>query len=102
MPGWLPVAAGMPMVLTDHLDRGEKQLLRGCQATTHPWVVDEDEGAVADAAEVTLRRMPRQIVLDFRTDAWALKSKPGLGMCPIVPKQRVWFLDAHRQKPVLG
>jgi len=77
MPGWLPLAAGMPAVLTDHLDRGEKQLLRGCHATIHAWVVDEDEGAVADAAEVTLRRMPRQIVLDFQTDAWTLTKHAG-------------------------
>ena len=102
MPGWLPLAVGMPVVLTDHLDRGEKQLLRGCHATIHSWVVDEDEGAVADAAEVTLRRMPRQIVLDFHTDAWTLKSMPGPGLYPIAPRQRVWFLDAYRKKPVLG
>eukprot|EP00959_Pyramimonas_sp_CCMP1952_P416677 8729736-Pyramimonas_sp.AAC.1 len=27
---------------------------------------------------------------------------PGPGLCPIAPRQRVWFLDARRKKPALG
>eukprot|EP00959_Pyramimonas_sp_CCMP1952_P105761 2211589-Pyramimonas_sp.AAC.1 len=61
MPGWLPLAVGMPVVLTDHLDRSEKQLLRGCRATIHSWVVDEEEEDVQDMSSRVLRRMPRQI-----------------------------------------
>ena len=102
MPGWLPLAVGMPVVLTDHLDRSEKQLLRGRRATIHSWVVDDEEMGVDDVAEVTLRKMPRQIVLDFHTDAWTLKGMEKAGLYPIVARQRTWHLDAYRKRPVLG
>ena len=43
LPGWLPLAKGMPVALGDHLDRSKKQLLRGRAATIHGWVLHEDE-----------------------------------------------------------
>ena len=43
LPGWLPLAKGMPVALGDHLDRSKKQLLRGRTATIHGWVLHEDE-----------------------------------------------------------
>ena len=44
LPGWLPLARGMPVALADHLDRSSKQLLRGSQATIHGWVLQETPG----------------------------------------------------------
>eukprot|EP00959_Pyramimonas_sp_CCMP1952_P408884 8568798-Pyramimonas_sp.AAC.1 len=92
MPGWLPLAVGRPVVLTDHLDRSEKHLLRGYRATIHSWVVDEEED-VQDMSSRVWRKMPRQIALDFRADKWTLKSMPGPGLYPIVPRARTWHLD---------
>eukprot|EP00959_Pyramimonas_sp_CCMP1952_P019548 412857-Pyramimonas_sp.AAC.1 len=71
-----------------HLDRSEKQLLRGCRATIHSWVVDAEEEDVQDVSSRVPRKMPRQIVLDFHTDRWTLKGMPGPGLYPIVPRAR--------------
>ena len=43
LPGWLPLAKGMPVALGDHLDRSKKQLLRGRTATIQGWALHEDE-----------------------------------------------------------
>eukprot|EP00959_Pyramimonas_sp_CCMP1952_P386016 8089921-Pyramimonas_sp.AAC.1 len=59
----------------------------------HSWVVDEEEQDVEDVSSRVLRKMPRQIVLDFHTEEWALKGMPGPGLYPIVPRARTWHLD---------
>ena len=67
MPGWLPLAKGLPALLSDHLDRSAKQLLRGREATIDDWVEDEEEAdAGEDGEERTLTRIPRMVVLDSR------------------------------------
>ena len=101
LPGWLPMAKGMPVALGDHLDRSKKQLLRGRHATIHGWVLHEDE-VVGDEEEEVLSHLPRVIVLDFHTKEWHLPGwEPGL--YPIFPsKGRQWFLDGYRKHPVLG
>eukprot|EP00959_Pyramimonas_sp_CCMP1952_P358469 7505593-Pyramimonas_sp.AAC.1 len=83
----------MPVVLTDHLDRSEKQLLRWCRATIHSWVVDgEEEVDVQDVSSRVLREMPRQIVLDFHAEKWTLKGMPGPGLYPqsLVLGRGIW------------
>ena len=83
LPGWLPLAKGMPVALGGHLDRSSKQLLRGRTATIHVWVLHEDED-VGDDDEVVLLHLPRVIVLDFHTSEWCLPAwTPGL--YPIFP-----------------
>ena len=78
LPGWLPLAKGMPGASGDHLDRSSKQLLRGRTATIHGWVLHEDED-VGDDAEVVLLHLSRVIVFDFHTSEWRLPGwKPGL------------------------
>ena len=45
--GILPLAKGMPVALTDHIDRNrEKNLLRGRIGYIVPWVVRDDEHSV--------------------------------------------------------
>ena len=83
LPGWLPLAKGMPVALGDHLDRSKKQLLRGRAATIHGWVLHEDE-IVGDDDEEVLLHVPRVIVLDFHTQEWHLLGWEA-GLCPIFP-----------------
>ena len=42
--GMLPLVLGMPMALTDHIDRNpDKQLLRGNIGILHSWVLEDGE-----------------------------------------------------------
>ena len=48
--GVLPLIPGMPVALTDHIDRSpNKQLLRGCIGFVHSWQLD-----LAEESRVTL------------------------------------------------
>ena len=53
LPGWLPLAKGMPVALAGHLDRSKEQLLRGRTASIHRWVLHEYE-VVGDADALVL------------------------------------------------
>jgi hypothetical protein len=103
MPGWLPLAKGLPVVLSDHLDRSTKQLLRGKEATIDHWVEDDEEtNARTNDAERTLTRMPRMIVLDFHCSEWRLQCMSRPGLYPVFPTARTWTLDAYRPRPMLS
>ena len=46
--GMLPLAVGMPVAMTDHIDRSpDKQILRGRVGVVHSWVLDPAEDSVA-------------------------------------------------------
>ena len=78
----LPLAAGLPVMLVDHLDRNpEKQLLRGKIGHVHSWVEDADETSIASNVEV---------LLDFHTTAWSIPGALGPGIYPIFRVERTW------------
>ena len=56
LPGLVPLALGMPMLLSDHIDR-PKLLLRGCLCHVVGWKVSQDETALpskdAEVPELT-------------------------------------------------
>ena len=48
----VPLVQGMPVALTDHVDRSlGKQLLRGKFGTFHLWVLDEKDSSVLENGE---------------------------------------------------
>jgi len=102
MPGWLPLAQGMPVALTDHLDRSSgKLLLRGREATVDHWAEHEDEvSRVSACGDRVLAYMPRMIVLDFHTDTFHLPTMERPGLYPIFPKERTWHLDGYRKQKI--
>ena len=54
--GLLPLVKGMPMALTDHLDRSpDKNLLRGKIGTLVGWFFDEEDERETYGAEVILK-----------------------------------------------
>ena len=77
----LPLIVGMPVVLTDHVDRSpEKQLLRGKRAYIHSWVLGKDESSNSNAGIRVLKKLPRVVFVKFYTETgeeveWRL---PGL------------------------
>ena len=77
LPGMLPI--GMHVMLREHLDRG-KQLLRGSVGYVHSWQWNDNN------------RRPAK---------WKLDGINELGVYPIRPVKREWYLDHGRDKPTL-
>ena len=89
LPGMLPIGLGMPVALTDHIDRGSKLLLRGRIG----FVVAVDWSAG--------HRQPSVVFLKFDKVDWQLDGTSEPGVYPIEPVTRTWFLDRNKPKPVL-
>ncbi|CAJ1386816.1 unnamed protein product, partial [Effrenium voratum] len=88
--GMLPLAVGMKVALTEHLDRSEdKLLLRGATGFVHSW--RWPPGA----------RQPTHVYVKFQGAEWQLEGTPEPGLYPVTRQTKVWFLDGGRPKPVL-
>ena len=79
MMGKLPLAMGMPVVLTDHLDRSSKSLLRGRAGTIVGWDLGEDISC--RSTDHTLKGLPKCIYVQF--DSY--QSAHGGGGCEPTP-----------------
>jgi len=99
----LPLVAGMPVTLTDHIDRNpQKNLLRGRRGYIHSWVYAEDEATRPTHGHALLQRMPQVIYVRFKDAKWPkLKGTAQQGLYPIRPVARPWYLDQHRPVPKL-
>eukprot|EP00971_Amphidinium_carterae_P215278 4272379-Amphidinium_carterae.1 len=86
--GMLPLAIGMPVALTDHIDRSDKLLLRGCVGHVHSMVWSKTE------------QQPKMVYVKFDAD-WKLEGTTKPGIYPIERVKRQWFLDPKRARPVL-
>jgi len=105
--GMLPLIVGMPVVLTDHLDRNpEKQLLRGKMGYIHSWVLAGKEESRYQAGERVLQKLPSVVMVKFYNEdgsevAWKLPGLKEPGLYPIEEKKKSWYLDKGRKHPVL-
>ncbi|CAK0853990.1 unnamed protein product [Prorocentrum cordatum] len=66
--GFLPIVEGMPVALTDHIDRSEdKNLLRGRVGRVQSWVCDGDgdNDRVTRGGETILKKTPKVIFVLF-------------------------------------
>jgi hypothetical protein len=88
--GTLPLAIGMRMALTEHIDRSEdKQLLRGTVGIVHSWVWEEG------------RPRPSVVYIKFQGAKWQLDGTEEPGIYPVVPKRQEWHLDRRRKVKTL-
>ena len=88
--GTLPLAIGMPVALTHHLNRSpEMMLLKGTKGPVHSWVWDEND------------RLPRCVYFKVPGATWQLDGIDEPGVYPIYPRKEDWFLDGKRKNPVL-
>ena len=86
MLGTLPLALGMRVALTEHIDRSEgKQLLRGTVGTVHSWVWPENS------------HRPSMVYVKFEGATWQLEGTQEPGLYPIVPRTADWYLDKGRK-----
>ena len=90
LPGMLILAHGMPVALTDHIDRSpDKLLLRGRVGHVHSWIWAEND------------RLPTVVYVKFPGATWKLNGIDEPGVYPIQPVRREWYLDKNRKPKVL-
>ena len=105
--GILPLMKGMPVAMTDHIDRSsDKRILRGTIGKVHSWVLAEDEQSTFENGKRILQSLPRVIFVKFKDKDgkelnWTLEGMSEPGLFPIVPVKRNWYLDKGRLHPVL-
>ena len=88
--GTLPLASGMPVALTEHIDRAEdKQLLRGKCGIVHSWLWPEGQAR------------PSIVYVKFEGAEWQLEGLAEPGVYPIVPETKPWYLDKGRKVKTL-
>ena len=88
LPGMVPLAIGMNVVLTEHVDRG-KGLLRGSVGYVHSLLWNDNY------------RRPATVYVKFPEAKWELDGINEPGVYPIHPIKREWYLDHGRDSPTL-
>lgn len=70
--GMLPLIKGMPVALTEHLDRNPtKNLLKGKVGDIDSWVEDEREDSAYDSEKRILRYVPRVVFVQYYDWIWS-------------------------------
>ena len=101
--GMFPLIEGLPVALTDHLDRNpEKQLLRGKIGTIHSWKLAATEESCWEDDVRILHEMPEVVYVKFENCDWQIDGSPGPGIYPITKVKRNWYVDRNRQYPQLA
>ena len=113
--GTLPLATGMPVMLTDHYDRNPKiNLLRGRIGYIDSWVLNDKEDSIYEEGRRLLRYPPKVVFVRYyrwvceasgdwvqKPCTWQIEGTSGPGIYPIKPWWRKWFLDQTREFPKL-
>ncbi len=101
--GMVPLIEGLPVALTDHLDRSpDKQLLRGKIGRIHSWKVANTEDSVWEEDVRILHELPAVVYVKFENCKWHLEGTPEPGIYPIECVSRTWYLDKGRKYPQLA
>lgn len=86
LPGMLPLAIGVRVALTEHVDRSDdKHLLRGSNGRVHSFVWPENEDR------------PSVVYVKFDNAQWTLQGVDEPGVYPIIPIKKNWCLDAGKK-----
>ena len=105
--GILPLIKGMPVAMTDHIDRSiDKRILRGRVGHVHSWILDVKETSQFQNGKRILSKLPKVIFVKFKNKNgkeldWTLEGMSEPGLYPIVPVKRDWYLDKGCLHPVL-
>ena len=71
----LPLIVGMPVALTDHLDRNpKKNLLKGRIGYIDSWVESDKEESAFDHEKRLLRHVPRIVFVKYCSSVWDEKK----------------------------
>ena len=105
--GVLPLMKGMPVAMSDHIDRSEdKRLLRGRVGWVHSWVLSDEEQSVFENGKQILRKLPKVVYVEFfekdgRRCSWKIDGMKQCGVYPIIMTTREWYLDKGAKHPQL-
>ena len=101
--GMFPLIEGLPVALTDHLDRNpDKQLLRGKIGKIHSWKVAATEESVWEDNVRILHELPEVVYVKYEGCAWHIDGTPEPGIYPVTCAKRNWYLDKGRMYPQLA
>ena len=96
--GVLPLAVGMPVRATDHLDR-QRGILKGCQGTIVGWT---STPATENGDDRIWNTLPAILYVRFKTSTvWRIDGLEEDNVYPVAPMRRAWYLDHQRRKPEL-
>ena len=100
--GVLPLAEGLPMMLTEHYDRNpENMLLKGRIGYVTSWVLDPREDSEFEDGARYLRYPPQVVFLQYyewnkekkvwQPCRWKIEGIDTPGVYPIRPRTRTWL-----------
>ena len=105
--GMLPLCVGMPVALTDHIDRNpDKCLLRGKIGFVHSWIADTEDSDPGELAKKVWSKPPKVVFVQFfeedengnvKPASWRIDGTEANGVYPITPVKKDWFLDSRRK-----
>ena len=98
--GMLPLCDGMPVLITDHLNRA-RGLLKGRRGFVTGWRHATDGAESGGPACTVWNKLPEVVYVRFPGAKWRIHGL-ATGVYPIVPKRATWHLDAGRKSPVLA
>ena len=87
----LPLAVGMPIRLTDNVDRN-RQLYRGRRGELHAWTLHPESTTVEINGELLVDRVPVTIYVLFPEAEWRIGNLPK-GIYPMAPRSRTWHVN---------
>ena len=87
----LPLAVGMPIRLTDNVDRN-RQLYRGRRGFLHAWTLHLESTTLETNGEMLIDRLPLVIYVIFPEADWHIGELPR-GVYPITPRSRAWQVN---------
>ena len=105
--GMLPLMIGMPVAVTEHINRSyDKRLLKGRVGYIHSWVLAPDEKSEYEDGVRILQKLPKVVFVKFLSKEgkelpWTLPGLTVKGLYPIRPSTGTWFLDKGRTYRVL-
>jgi hypothetical protein len=89
----LPLAVGMPMRLTDSVDR-DLHLYRGRRVLIHGWTLDPSCLQETLDGEILLDRLPLVVYIFIEGAKWQIGKLP-VGVYPMTPRTRTWKVNKY-------
>ena len=102
--GMLPLAAGMPMILMEHVDKSDEiRMLKGTKVKLHS--VDlhpDDDRESRGKSEYVLQHLPNCVFVVKEHATWCIDPSTTPGLYPLKAATATWFLDKGRPHPKLN
>ena len=92
--GLLPLIKGLPVRLTDHIDRN-LGLYKQTKCTIHGWTLNINEASAKDDLERVLDFQPDMIYLKFENAKWRVHGDLEQGVFPMKVTGKVWNISEN-------